>query len=114
MASTRWRPTSVRFRPLVTPPVHMSVIVASDGERAIVLGDVLLHPAQVTEPDWSSRMDMDGEAARLMRRRVIDRVEAESMTMAAGHVRSGFGRIVRENGRRYWQDVQTEQPTKPR
>jgi len=26
-------------------PGHMSVIVASDGERAIVLGDVLLHPA---------------------------------------------------------------------
>lgn len=85
-------------------PGHMSVVIASESERAIILGDVLLHPAQVTEPDWVSRMDMDGEAARLMRLQVLDRVEAEGMTMAAGHVRgSGFGRIMRIEGRRFWQ-----------
>jgi glyoxylase-like metal-dependent hydrolase (beta-lactamase superfamily II) len=88
-------------------PGHMSVVIASGSEHAIILGDVLLHPAQVTEPDWVSRMDMDGEAARRMRRQVLDRVEAEGMTMAAGHVRgSGFGRITRIEGRRYWQGVE--------
>jgi glyoxylase-like metal-dependent hydrolase (beta-lactamase superfamily II) len=94
-------------------PGHMSVVIASGGERAIILGDVLLHPAQVTEPDWLSRMDMDGEAACLMRRHVLDRVEAEGMTMAAGHVRgSGFGRIIRIQGRRFWHGVELNQSGK--
>jgi glyoxylase-like metal-dependent hydrolase (beta-lactamase superfamily II) len=96
-------------------PGHMSVVIASGDEQAIILGDVLLHPAQVTEPDWVSRMDMDGDGARAMRRQVLDRVEAERITMAAGHVRgSGFGWIVRLDGLRYWQGVETRQPDESR
>ena len=87
-------------------PGHMSVLVSSAGEKAIILGDVLLHPAQVSEPDWSSRMDMDKEVASETRQRILDRVEAEAMTMAAGHIReTPFGQLVRIEGRRYWESI---------
>jgi glyoxylase-like metal-dependent hydrolase (beta-lactamase superfamily II) len=87
-------------------PGHMSVLVTSSGERGIVLGDVLLHPAQVSEPEWSSRMDMDRDQAARTRRAVMDRAEAEHMTMAAGHIRgTPFGRVTRVDGLRYWQGV---------
>lgn len=85
-------------------PGHMSVLVVSGGERAIVWGDVMVHPAQVTEPDWNISFDHDGETASETRRRLTDRIEAEGMTVAACHFpEPGFGHIVRLEGRRYWQ-----------
>jgi glyoxylase-like metal-dependent hydrolase (beta-lactamase superfamily II) len=35
-------------------PGHMSVLVNLRGEKALIIADVLVHPGQVTEPDWSS------------------------------------------------------------
>ena len=40
-------------------PGHMSIMVSSQGERAIILGDAIHNQAQVNEPDWESRADMD-------------------------------------------------------
>ncbi len=85
-------------------PGHMSVIVASGGEKALITGDVLSNPAQISEPDWVPVFDADGAEAAATRRALLDRIEAEGMTIAAGHFpRPGFGRIVRLEGRRYWQ-----------
>jgi hypothetical protein len=50
--------------------------------------------------------DMDGDVARQTRRVVLDRIEAEGMTVAARHFpEPGFGRLVRFEGRRYWQGI---------
>jgi glyoxylase-like metal-dependent hydrolase (beta-lactamase superfamily II) len=85
-------------------PGHMSVMIASRGEKALITGDVLSNPAQISEPGWAPIFDADGEQAAATRRALIDRIEAEGMTIAAGHFpRPGFGRIVRLEGRRYWQ-----------
>ena len=40
-------------------PGHMSVVVADDGEEAIIQGDVFIHPAQVVEDDWNCIFDVD-------------------------------------------------------
>jgi glyoxylase-like metal-dependent hydrolase (beta-lactamase superfamily II) len=85
-------------------PGHVSLFVASGGERAVILGDILLHPAQVSEPDWTAMYDMDGEKARATRRRLLDRIEAEGLKVAVCHFPGpGFGQVVRLEGRRYWQ-----------
>jgi hypothetical protein len=39
-------------------------MITSGNERAIIWGDVAIHPAQVTEPDWNVMFDMDGDVAR--------------------------------------------------
>jgi hypothetical protein len=50
--------------------------------------------------------DMDAAGARATRAAVLDRVEAEGMTVAARHFpEPGFGQIVRLQGRRYWQAI---------
>ena len=41
----------------------MSLAIVSGGERALIMGDVAIHPAQVTEPDWSAIFDMDQQLA---------------------------------------------------
>lgn len=85
-------------------PGHMSLLITSGDQRAILMGDVTIHPAQVTEPDWNSMFEMDGATARRTRHAVLDRIEAEGMTVAARHFpEPGFGRLVRLDGRRYWQ-----------
>jgi glyoxylase-like metal-dependent hydrolase (beta-lactamase superfamily II) len=94
-------------RVLHTPghtPGHMSVLVASQGHRSLIQGDVLVHPAQVTEPDWNCHFDMDWEAATQTRKRLLDLVEAERTAVVSCHFPlPGFGQVIRVEGRRYWQ-----------
>jgi len=87
-------------------PGHMAVLIISAGERALILGDALVNPAQVTEPEMRFAFDSDGETAAATRRRLLDRIEAEGMKVAQCHFPApGFGRIVRLEGRRYWQGL---------
>jgi glyoxylase-like metal-dependent hydrolase (beta-lactamase superfamily II) len=87
-------------------PGHMSLAIVSGGERALIMGDVACHPAQVTETEWSMKLDMDQEVAAQVRKKVLDRVEAEDSTLVACHFpEPGFGHLVRVEGRRYWQGL---------
>jgi glyoxylase-like metal-dependent hydrolase (beta-lactamase superfamily II) len=87
-------------------PGHMSILITSRGERALVLGDVAHSPVQIEEPDWVSRADMDPDLTRQTRRALVERLEREQITVAAGHFPApGFGRILRLEARRYWQGL---------
>ena len=92
---------------LATPghtPGHMSIVISSQGEKALILGDVLHNPVQAHETDWVSRADMDPEQTRITRRSMMERLEQEGTLVAAVHMPApGFGKIVRLEGRRYWQ-----------
>ena len=85
-------------------PGSMSLAIVSGGQRAFVLGDVFHGPAQVTEPEWVFSFDADPALAVQTRKRMLDRAESEDATMAICH-HSGFGKVVRVDGRRYWQGV---------
>ncbi len=85
-------------------PGHMSIVISSQGEKALILGDVLHNPVQAHETDWVSRADMDPEQTRITRRSLMERLEQEGTLVAAVHMPApGFGKIVRLEGRRYWQ-----------
>jgi glyoxylase-like metal-dependent hydrolase (beta-lactamase superfamily II) len=85
-------------------PGHQSVVIASAGERAIVLGDIFNHPAQVNETDWNAGFDGDPAKAVETRKRVFDRLESDGSLIAAGHYPApGLGRIVQVEGKRIFQ-----------
>jgi glyoxylase-like metal-dependent hydrolase (beta-lactamase superfamily II) len=87
-------------------PGHMSILITSRGERALVLGDAAHNPVQVEQPDWVSRADMDPDLTRQTRRALMDRLEREEILVAAGHFPApGYGRVVRLEGRRYWRGL---------
>ena len=87
-------------------PGHMSIMITSQGERALILGDVVHNPAQVHETDWVSRADMDPDQTRVTRRTIMEQLEQEGITAASGHFPApGFGKVVRLEGRRYWQGL---------
>jgi glyoxylase-like metal-dependent hydrolase (beta-lactamase superfamily II) len=93
-------------------PGHASLLVSSGEEQALVLGDVIAHPAQVTETTWNIAFDVDKERAAFTRVQLLDWLEADGIPVAAGHIPgTGFGRVVREEGRRYWKRL--EETAKP-
>lgn len=83
-------------------PAHISVAIMSAGESAVIIGDVCHHPAQVTE-GWSPVFDMNPALSAESREKLLQRIEADRMTVIAGHFpHPGFGRIVRTEGKRFW------------
>lgn len=87
-------------------PGHMSLLISSAGEKALVTGDTLASPAHITNPHWKFLFDADPDQAVTTRTGLIDRIEQEGLEIIACHLPSpGFGQILRLNGRRYWQAV---------
>lgn len=98
----------IGVRTLGTPghtPGHQSILIESGGEAAVITGDVLHTPAQLQEPDWSFRADIDKAAAIASRQMLIEKAIKDKLTVAAGHLRydGNLGHIVEIEGRRYWQ-----------
>ena len=93
-------------RALHTPghtPGHMSVLVSSQGQQALIEGDVFVHPAQITEAEWNCHFDYDWPLSNVTRRAMLKTIEDENTTVVACHFPlPGYGHVVRENGKRYW------------
>ena len=75
-------------------PGHMSIMISSQGQQGLILGDVLHNTVQVHETDWVSRADIDPETTRITRRSMMERLERDGTTVAAVHTCP----------RRLWQD----------
>jgi glyoxylase-like metal-dependent hydrolase (beta-lactamase superfamily II) len=61
---------SPELRLMPTPghtPGHVSVMIESKGETAIITGDMIHHPCQFGRPDWLSMFDADQTAANARR-----------------------------------------------
>ena len=87
-------------------PGHISIVIASQGERGYILGDVAHTPAQAHYTDWNPIFDIDPEQSRGTRHRVLDMLESEGILVSAGHFPDpGFGRFIRGGDRRQWQGV---------
>ncbi len=86
-------------------PGSTSVLIVSGGERALLVGDVWLHPSQVTDPSLACAFDMDAETARITRSAMAERIAGEGMTMGACHFPEPFGQLVRLEGRHLWMPV---------
>jgi glyoxylase-like metal-dependent hydrolase (beta-lactamase superfamily II) len=85
-------------------PGSMSLSITSGSERALIIGDVVTNPAQVTETDWVFAFDMEPDRAVQTRKQMIDRAEADDALLIACHFPApGHGRLIRLEGRRYWQ-----------
>jgi glyoxylase-like metal-dependent hydrolase (beta-lactamase superfamily II) len=83
-------------------PGHTSLMISSAGEKAVVMGDMAHHPAQVDEIDWCSGFDMDHAQTPASRRKLFDEVESEGLLAAFCHFPEPFGRLVRLEGKRVY------------
>jgi len=73
-------------RLLSTPghtPGHVSVLMESRGEQALITGDMLHHPCQLAHPEWGAVVDEDKPQAVATRRDVFGRF-ADTPTLVIG------------------------------
>jgi glyoxylase-like metal-dependent hydrolase (beta-lactamase superfamily II) len=84
-------------------PGHTSLLISSNGERAIVTGDLAHHPAQLEHLDWCSSFDTNAGETSATRFRVFDQIEADGLIAAFCHFPEPFGKLVRLKGKRVFQ-----------
>lgn len=76
-------------------PGHCSFLVSSGTQRAIVLGDAIHCPLQITHPEWAFMADVNPEAARRTRERLFDELDAPGSVVVGPHFPDAvFGRVL--------------------
>ena len=70
-------------------PGHMSIHIRSDGEEALLTGDVAHHPCQMAHLDWSSTADSDPMQSALTRRELFSRFADTPTLVIGGHFNAG-------------------------
>ena len=87
-------------------PGHMSLLISSRNERALLIGDVLGAPMHVTDPDLPYWPDTDKGQGKATRHHLLDMAENENMIVLGSHLSPpGWGMLVRWQGRRYWKGL---------
>lgn len=64
---------------------HLSIVIESEGEEAIVCGDVVHHPIQLDMPLMPMRADFDVEMARRSRVELLEYCASTGAWLLAGH-----------------------------
>lgn len=71
-------------------PGHMSILIRSEGEEAVLLGDVAHHPCQFEHLDWSSTFDSDPAGSAKMRAQLFGRLAGSAAKIFGGHFDPGY------------------------
>jgi glyoxylase-like metal-dependent hydrolase (beta-lactamase superfamily II) len=85
-------------------PGHMGILVHSDGQQLLCVGDMFYDSLQLRRPDWWTRYDVDPRQSVHTRRKLAAWAADEGMLVHAYHMPfPGIGRI-RRNGQAFeWQ-----------
>jgi glyoxylase-like metal-dependent hydrolase (beta-lactamase superfamily II) len=75
-------------------PGHVSVVVESAGERAVITGDMIHTPVQIADVGRSSMFDFDQRAAAETRARFLERYSDGDLVIGTHWGGPGAGRIV--------------------
>jgi glyoxylase-like metal-dependent hydrolase (beta-lactamase superfamily II) len=76
-------------------PGHMSILIKSAGEEALLTGDVAHHPCQMAHLDWSSTVDSDAVQSAVTRRDLFSRFADTPTLVIGGHYNAGH---IRRDG----------------
>jgi glyoxylase-like metal-dependent hydrolase (beta-lactamase superfamily II) len=76
-------------------PGHVSVLIESEGERALITGDATHHPVQWAETDWTMIADSDsGQAAGTRRALIAEHGGTGTLVIGTHYATPTAGRIV--------------------
>ena len=94
----------VRLQP--TPghtPGHVSVRISSAGSVALITGDCIHHPCQMTRTDWCSSADYDQVQGRATRESLLERmVDSDVLVVGTHFATPTAGYVKRYEDGGYW------------
>ena len=78
-------------------PGHMSVMIESEGQSMMVLGDAITHAyASFEHPDWQFVTDIDPDMAVKTRKQLLDRLATDRIAVVGYHLPfPGVGHVLR-------------------
>ena len=79
-------------------PGHVSVMIESDSESAVITGDMSHHPCQMAHPDWSPVFDSDPKAAAATRARLFAEWADQPILVIGTHYAAPTAGRVRRDG----------------
>ena len=82
-------------------PGHVSVVIESMGETAIITGDMMHHPCQIGHPDWSPEFDSDKDAARVTRHAMVKDWADQPILIIGTHFEAPTAGHIRRDGANY-------------
>src|SRR5262249_11946143 len=84
-------------------PGHLCVSITSRGRTAIFIGDLMHHPLQCREPEWSSCFCVDPSLAATTRRKFFETVaDTDTLIIPEHFPYPTAGRIVSEGNAFRW------------
>ena len=87
-------------------PAHVSVHIQSRDEKAMITGDCIHHPVQMTRSDWCSSADYDRNQARETRDSLLSELADSDVLVIGTHFATPTaGRVRRRAEGGYWLDV---------
>lgn len=86
-------------------PGHVSVMIESKGESALITGDFLHHPCQIVHPEWSSSPDVDPAQAIATRRSMYQKLAGTPTLMIGTHFATPTAGHLVKDGNSYRLDV---------
>jgi glyoxylase-like metal-dependent hydrolase (beta-lactamase superfamily II) len=78
-------------------PGHVSVMIESRSEKALITGDFMHHPCQIAHPEWDTTADTDPEQGIRTRRIMFEQLAGTPVLVIGTHFAGATaGRIVRD------------------
>ena len=77
---------------------HVCLHIASGGREAVMSGDLMHHPVQCAEPDWSSCFCVDADLSRRTRRAFLERYAASDALIMPAHFPTPTAGLIRPWG----------------
>ena len=66
-------------------PGHLAVLISSEGESLLNLGDAAVHPLHLERPGWQNGFDWQSDRGVATRRNLVERAAAGAMRVMAFH-----------------------------
>ena len=92
---------SPEIRLVPTPghtPGHVSVMIESEGESAVITGDMIHHPCQFAHPDWKSEFDADSAAANQRRHTMFEQWADKPLLVIGTHFAAPTAGHIKRDG----------------
>jgi glyoxylase-like metal-dependent hydrolase (beta-lactamase superfamily II) len=87
-------------------PGHMAVSITCDNRQLLCIGDTLIHPIHMEQPDWYIKYDLAPEQVIETRRRLLDRAATEKVLVHVFHFPfPGLGYVIQKGDGWQWQPI---------
>lgn len=87
---------------------HVSVLIESNGQRAMVTGDMLHHPLQIARPEIWTIVDEDRQRAVKTRERILQESEENGQLVIGSHFCEPTAGYIRKHDGEYKFDIESQ------